>query len=514
MNSTAALLDRVVSDLGPLVRADAAAGSSDAEKMDILRAAGEVQRLLDALVVETVASVDGRPEGPGEPSFPGRFGCRTMNELLQRALRVDASGAGRVVKAAKAVHRQAGITTGAPLPTLWPQLREALLDGVIGVPGLLAATGPIDQAGRRVGCEDRLRADAQLAAFARGCAVTDLATEAEVAGELVEVSGPPATPDDLRLFAQVIATYLDPDGAEPANEKAMRGRFLSFGREKDGGIPIHGSLLPDAAGRFQRLLDAYNNPKVDGPPAPDLGGVMFRSTDDDRIAGDDAEGGDAAAEQLDVAGLDDDVEPRPVSHDDRTPGQKRHDAFAAVLMIAARHDDVPTLGGAAPTLVVSVTADDFATGRGWAHVDGIDTPVPVSVAAHTACVGSVQRVLFDENGRIRGISTTDRIFTAHQRRAIALRDAECLIPGCHVRATWCEIHHVRDYALGGPTDTDNGVALCWFHHRTLDTSGWEIRMNAGLPEIRGPAWWDPERHWRRPQHAQRRGRSRTAPLRR
>ncbi|MFJ6429157.1 HNH endonuclease signature motif containing protein [Microbacterium maritypicum] len=104
--------------------------------------------------------------------------------------------------------------------------------------------------------------------------------------------------------------------------------------------------------------------------------------------------------------------------------------------------------------------------------------------------------MFDSGGRIIGISATDRIFTAHQRRAIAIRDGECLIPGCHVPATWCEIHHVQEHARGGPTHTDNGVALCWHHHRTLATSGWEIRMRHGIPHIRGPVWWDPTRQWR------------------
>ncbi|MGV2900338.1 hypothetical protein ACNPM4_01575, partial [Microbacterium sp. AGC62] len=50
-----------------------------------------------------------------------------------------------------------------------------------------------------------------------------------------------------------------------------------------------------------------------------------------------------------------------------------------------------------------------------------------------------------------------------------------------------------------PTHTDNGVALCWHHHRTLDTSGWEIRMRHGTPHVRGPAWWDPARRWRTPR---------------
>ncbi|PYD01161.1 hypothetical protein B4U78_006155 [Microbacterium esteraromaticum] len=121
-----------------------------------------------------------------------------------------------------------------------------------------------------------------------------------------------------------------------------------------------------------------------------------------------------------------------------------------------------------------------------------------SVAAHTGCSGTIQRVLNDE-GRIAGIVVSDRVFTAYQRRAIVLRDQECLIPGCHVRASWCEVHHVVEHARGGPTHTDNGVPLCWWHHRTLDTSGWQIRMQSGLPEIRGPAWWDPERRWRTPR---------------
>lgn len=124
--------------------------------------------------------------------------------------------------------------------------------------------------------------------------------------------------------------------------------------------------------------------------------------------------------------------------DTRSRAQKQHDTLAAVLGIAARHDEMPRLGGAAPTLVVTVTADDYIAGRGWAHVDGIDVPVSVRTAAHTACAGGVQRVLFDPAGRIIGIDTSDRIFSAHQRRAITLRDRECLVrrerlrfDGCH-----------------------------------------------------------------------------------
>ena len=56
--------------------------------------------------------------------------------------------------------------------------------------------------------------------------------------------------------------------------------------------------------------------------------------------------------------------------------------------------------------------------------------------------------------------------------------------------------HVIEHARGGPTHTDNGVLLCWWHHRNLDSGVWAIRMRNGVPEIRGPAWWDNTLQWR------------------
>jgi hypothetical protein len=38
--------------------------------------------------------------------------------------------------------------------------------------------------------------------------------------------------------------------------------------------------------------------------------------------------------------------------------------------------------------------------------------------------------------------------------------------------------------------------LCWFHHRTIETSGWGIRMLGGVPQVRPPAWLDPGGGWR------------------
>jgi hypothetical protein len=502
MNSIAATLAQVASDLRAVLSDDGLAGLSDGERAEVLRGAGEVSRLVDAVVVETVATAD--------VEFGHRFGCRGMNELLQRALLTDGPSASKIVKAADLVHRDMNIVSGERLPARWPALREALLDGAIGIPGLLAATGPIEYARTRIGTDERLWADEALSAHARGhhnteatdgaahvpegdaAGATDPSAEADAdAAAGGAQPGPAATADDLRQLAATLAMILDPDGAEPTDRDAQQGRFLNLGRLHKGAHRLAGSITPEVAAQLQAIFDAFNNPKVGGAPAP---GVTFTDTETETETDTGADGStESTGGEGDVFNTD----PRNVI-DSRTPAQKRHDALAAALGIAARHEDMPTLGGAAPTLVVHVDARDLAAGTGWATLPGSGAPVPLSVAAHTACTGAIQRVLFDE-GRIIGITTTDRVFNAHQRRAIVARDKECLIPGCHVPASWCEIHHVTEHSHGGPTHTDNGVPLCWWHHRSLDHSGWEIRMNDGLPQIRGPAWWDPAQHWRTPQ---------------
>ena len=468
MNSPADALARVAADLRDLLSGDALAGLSDAERAEALAGFGEIARLADAGIVETVATAD--------TEFGHRFGCRGMNEMLRRAALVDAPSAARIIRAAEAVQRETSLVSGERMPARWPALREALLDGAVGVAGLLASVAPLERGRDRITVEQRMWADANLAAFACGDDLPGDHDDADHGDHGDRGQAPRASADDLKQFAAALAIALDPDGAEPSDERAQARRGFTIGRVRDGLHPVRGGLTPELAAQFQLIDDAYNNPKVGG--APDTG---VRFTFDDGPSSDD----------------EFNTDPRNVI-DPRTPAQKRHDALAAALGIAARHSEMPSLGGAAPTLVVHVDAADLAAGTGWATLPGSETAVPLHVATHTACTGAVQRVLFDE-GRIVGITTTDRVFTVHQRRAIVARDRECLIPGCHVPATWCEIHHVVEHARGGPTHTDNGVPLCWWHHRSLGQSGWEIRMNGGLPQIRGPAWWDAEQKWRTPR---------------
>jgi 5-methylcytosine-specific restriction protein A len=127
---------------------------------------------------------------------------------------------------------------------------------------------------------------------------------------------------------------------------------------------------------------------------------------------------------------------------------------------------------------------------------GGDT-VPISLRAvhQMLCTGGTQQVTLDPNGAIISLGSELRCFTPNQRRAITLRDGGCVIPGCTIPAAATEIHHVTPDAEGGPTHTDKGLMLCWFHHRTITTSGWQIKMINKTPHVKAPAWLQGDDQW-------------------
>lgn len=440
-------LDSLAAELvEAVVRPHGMRGGSEADIAAALIIAARVQRRLDAVLLEAVGEVVHRSgSGDRDDRMTTRAGCRDVNELVQRLTRVSAASAARWLRAARATDEPVSLMTGKPLPAALPQIRAALLEGEIGIDGVLAVAGPVLDAAQRVPRDSILAADAALAAEARG----------------EGADGAPACADMLRLRAQAWAIVLDPDGAEPRERETIRKRGVTLGRPVAAGVPISGMLMPEVGAQLQRIFDAALSPKVDG--------VRF---DDPSVVAD---------------GI-------PV--DTRTRIQKQHDAFAIALSVAASSRLLPTIGGAAPTLVVSVRAEDLESGRGHAFAEGCETPLTVAAAEHAGCAGVIQRVALSSEGRITAIGTEERVFNRHQRRAIALRDGGCLIPGCRVPAGWCEIHHVTEHVRGGPTHTDNGVLLCWFHHRFLDRSGWAIRMNRGVPEVRAPGWCDAALRWR------------------
>ena len=188
--------------------------------------------------------------------------------------------------------------------------------------------------------------------------------------------------------------------------------------------------------------------------------------------------------------------------DRRTGGEKRADILRCIFESAARDPQTPTMGGAAPTVMVHINAVDLEQSRGVGWIDGVDAPVSFRRVQELICAGGYQQVLLGENGNVLYLGNTLRCFNPKQRAAIAARDEGCIIPGCSIPARWCEVHHVIPWQQNGPTNIDNGTLLCWYHHHTIDTAGWKIRMVNGRPQILGPLLWDPTQTWR-PAHTHR-----------
>ena len=290
-----------------------------------------------------------------------------------------------------------------------------MCEGLVGVDGLVAVAGPLLSAGSRIPREALLAADAALAAEARG-------------------EGPDAAPpmgaDLLRVQAQAWSIALDQDGAEPRERMTAHKRSFTLGAPTDWGVPCRGNLMPEVAAQLQMIFDAHSNPAYHG--------VRF-------------------AEDAPADGEPDDA---MIPRDTRTRAQQQHDALASALSVAASSGLLPTIGGAAPTLVVSVREEDAERGTGYAHAQGCDMPLGMAAALHVGCAGTIQRITSRDDGRIVRIGIEERVFNRHQRRAIALRDGGCIIPGCGIPAGWCEIHHVLEHVNGGPdAHRQRGAAL-------------------------------------------------------
>jgi hypothetical protein len=185
--------------------------------------------------------------------------------------------------------------------------------------------------------------------------------------------------------------------------------------------------------------------------------------------------------------------------DERTGGQKRADILRGILTQVAQDPHTPQMGGMPPTVMVHVNATDLLEGAGLGWIDGVDAPISMKTINQMLDNGGLQPIFFGGNGAVLGLGSKARCFSPLQRKAIAARDGGCIIPGCNAPAQWAEVHHVVPWARGGTTHVDNGVLLCWYHHHTIETSGWEIRMVNGMPEVKAPHWIDPTGKWRKPE---------------
>ena len=381
------------------------------------------------------------------------------SQLIEVITGVSSATAGRLIRVGQRTTQRVS-DAGLPLPPLFPFVSEALHEGLIGVETAENITRELTLAAPRAEVEHLAIAEAALVGQAVGAGWRD---------------GLPLSADLIAIQARQWRDRLDEDGVEPRANKAFKKRDFWISRNGiDGLVKFGGQVTVDVGAKLHALLDAILNPRTESRYLPDHDDPQ----NDDEHSATDGEAGlsDEEAEDLRL-------------RDRRTAGQKRADVFAAMIDALARSDDVPTVTGASPTVVVTVTAEVLEKEKGTGQIVGINTPVAYSTIKQILNDATVIPVFVDKDGVVVALGNEQRGFTRRQRMAMIARDGPtCSMPDCQIPATGCEAHHVIEYSQGGPTHTDNGALFCWFHHRMIETGVFTVNMVNGRPKVTIAEW--------------------------
>ena len=494
----------------------------NADLVHMVQLAENAGRLIAAMQVEIAHEVSVRttrkvPADVSE-SLAHSYGFGSAVDMLKDLTCESGAALTRRIKLGSVCRTEISLL-GEELPGRFASVGAAFFTGSMNAATAELITRELCKVSSNVDFETREAAERTLVAYATGGAHEDVGDADRIdRSSQADGAGNPGSPgqgagfpmhvDDLKRVSARVVTLLDQDGAMPRDEQLGR-RHLRFGAERDGLVPLYGSLTADVAAGLARMLDAILNPRAGRAGSMQDGHTVMGETANGQPIGVSPVGGQPRNEHSfndqpgDVQSrvrfvAADDFDSENV-RDDRTPDQRRHDAFASICAIARKHEDMPKLGGEAVSLTIQCTEESLLKRGGTAWLTdhfGQLAPTDSAAARHAACAGSVLRVTQDGRGRIIELDSTARIFNAHQRKAIMLRDGGCIIPGCSQSAMWCEIHHVQEWRDEGKTHTDNGVMLCWYHHRHIETHGWQVRMVDGVPHVQAPLWRDPAGTWR------------------
>ncbi|GAB2605441.1 HNH endonuclease signature motif containing protein [Pseudactinotalea suaedae] len=421
---------------------DSMASLPDEGLLEVAELAARLQRLTDALMVQVVHHVE-RQCLQADParSLAARFGLRDSTMLL-----MVLTGAGRHTLAkyrriAAATTARDGGSTGA-LPPLMPQLASALRAGAIGLDQALVVRDTLNQVGGRAHPDALEAAEVALVAAATGSPDPSLEEADDPDREEDHaVCRLPLAPELLAVQARAWRDAIDPDGPEPSYEQQRARRSFTLGQRADG-MWVGKLLLPADQGAALRLaLDAHNAPRSKVRHETDQTQPPIASNAGGQIG----------------------------SSDDRSSAQRQADTLVGLVTRAAELAEAPRIGGDAPTLVVTITADQLtehaATGGGIAHLQHSGDALPAHVAARIICDGLIQTCVLDEAGLPLKLGRARRSHTRHQRRAILTSyPGGCQNPGCEAPPGFTEIHHPIWWSDDGATDTDNGIPLCQHCH--------------------------------------------------
>jgi hypothetical protein len=252
-------------------------------------------------------------------------------------------------------------------------------------------------------------------------------------------------PDQLEKVADRLALQLNPDGTFTDDYRAAQRGFQWCGRQRPDGMSIARLVAtPELRAGLEALFAKLAAPGMCNPEdqTPTVNG---------------------------------DPNPEVAARDHRLMAQRQHDALGALVR---RHLGDPALGqhnGLPVTIIATTTLEQLATAAGYA-VTGAGTQLPMRDLIRLAAHSHHYLCVFDEHTeKALYLGRSKRIATADQRLVLHAKDRGCTAPGCDVPGYLTEVHHVDEWATGGPTNIDTLTFACKSHHRLISPGGWKTR---------------------------------------
>lgn len=407
-------------------------------------------RLVDGLRIAFAAEVEGRSFRKGEGlRLPARFGLKDGTDLVAYTARLSRREAARRVNLGAELAARRSLT-GEALPGRHPDLAAAVADGGVGLDSARVITDLLSSV--------RRRADASLLRTAE-VSLTAAAHQQDA--------------EAIRRLASEWAERLDDSGPRPREHQAHQQRTVRVGRmDEYGGSRFSGYLPPEErAILLATLAEARKQTAMTRTPAGhddnDGPGPEWRETDGER----------------------------------RTVGQMDFDTLWGLLTAGIRASATETTSASAvkaiPEVIVTTTLHDLGSRSGSGRLTSTAAPVSIETVERLSCGADVRLQINGSAGEPLWLGRPTRLFSPAQRRSlIAASGGGCQWPGCTAPPVWCDVHHIAWFHRDdGPTDVDNGVLLCSFHHHLIhEPAGrWRMVVHDQRPHLVPRTWrGDPE----------------------
>ena len=102
--------------------------------------------------------------------------------------------------------------------------------------------------------------------------------------------------------------------------------------------------------------------------------------------------------------------------------------------------------------------------------------LPVESVRRLSCSCKIVPVL-TKGSEPLSIGRSSRAVSTGIRRAINIRDGQCMFPGCDCNK-FLDAHHIVHWSNGGETSMENLIEVCHYHHVQLHEGGYSVHRLA------------------------------------